>query len=311
MPGKMATAEPAVPKPVWTTSNFVLYAGGFTVLVGSAASLVFLGSEFGDAAFVGWTLLPLIVLGVVAYAFRARGEWIPAGLFIFVDLVVWLVFLGALLEWWGWLPDDDGSAFDGWHWGLWLMIVIAIVTAFVDLAMFRFPLLVLFPAVLGWFLVVDVLSGGGDWATVLTLILGLVYLGIGSALDGGGSRPYGFWIHVIAGVLIGGALLQWWNSSDADWALVAVTGLVFVGIARGAGRSSWAVLGVLGILMAATYFVAQWSGLDALPFIFLGDEEIGGGELRPWVPGLVYGIVGLFLVALGLGLRRRTEEPAP
>jgi hypothetical protein len=307
IPGAMATAEPAVPKPVWTTSGFVLYAGAFTVLLGSAASLVYLESQFGDAAFVGWTLLPLVVLFVIAHAFRMRGEWIPAGLFIFVDLVVWLVFLGALLAWWGWLPEE--LDFDGWHWGVWLMIVIGIVTAFVDLAIFRFPLLILFPPVLGWFLVVDVLSGGGDWATVLTLIVGLVYLGIGSALDGGASRTYGFWVHVVAGVLIGGALLQWWNSSDTDWALVAVTGLVFVAVARGTGRSSWAVLGVLGILMAATYFVTQWSGLDELPFFFVG--EGGGGELRPWVPGLVYGIVGLFLVALGLGVRRRSEEPAP
>ena len=304
----MATAQPVVPKPVWTTSSFVLYVGGLTVLLGSAASLAFLGSEYGDAAFVGWTLLPLAVLFVIAHAFRMRGEWISAGLFIFVDLVVWVVFLGALLEWWGWLPED--LDFDGWHWGLWLMIVIAIVTAFVDLAIFRFPLLVLFPAVLGWFLFVDVLSGGGDWARVLTLFVGLVYLAIGSGLDGGASRTYGFWVHVVSGVLIGGTLLQWWSQSDTDWALIAVTGVVLVGVARATGRSSWAVLGALGILMAATYFVTQWSGLDALPFMFFA-EDGGGGELRLWVPGLVYGIVGLFLVALGLGVRRRHEEPAP
>lgn len=294
-------------KPTWTTSSFILYVGGFTVLLGSAASLVYLSSEFGDAAFVGWTLLPLIVLFVIAHAFRARGEWLPAGLFVVADLVVWIVFLVALLEWWGWLPDEPN--FSGWHWGLWLILVIAIVTAFVDLAIFRFPLLVLFPAVLGWFLVVDVLSGGGDWATVLTIFVGLVYLAIGSQLDDGPSRYYGFWMHVVSGVLIGGALLQWWNETDLDWALVAATGIVFVGIARATGRSSWAVLGILGFLIATTYFVTQWSGLDALPFIFVGDG--GGGELRGWVPGLVYGIVGFFLVALGLGARERREEPAP
>jgi hypothetical protein len=306
----MATAEPVVPKPVWTTANFVLYAGGFTVLLGSAASLIYLGEEFGDAAFVGWTLIPLIVLGAIAYAFRARGEWIPAGLFIFVDLIVWLVFLGALLEWWGWAPGEEEGPFDGWHWGLWLMIMIAIVTAFVDLAIFKFPLLAVFPPVLGWFLVVDVLSGGGDWSAVLTIIVGLVYIGIGSALDGGASRAYAFWVHLVAGLLIGTALIaQWWNSSDADWALVAATGVVFVAVARGTGRSSWAVLGFLGILIAATYFVVQWSGLDAFPFLFFAGE--GAGELRAWVPGLVYGVVGLFLVALGLGVRRRREEPAP
>ena len=303
----MAVSEPIVPKPVWTTSSFVLYVGGLTVLLGSAASLVFLSSEFGDAAFVGWTLLPLVVLFLVAHAFRGRGDWIPAGLFIVADMVVWIVFLAALLEWWGWLPDDEGgSAFAGWHWGLWLMTVIAIATAFVDLAVFRFPLLVVFPTVLTWFLVVDVLSGGGDWAAVLTLIIGLVYLAIGSGLDGGSSRPYGFWVHFVAGVLIGGALLQWWNSSDADWALVAVTGVVFVGIARATGRSSWAVLGIIGFFAASVFFVADWSGLSFVPFF--GGEP---GTIRGWVPGLVYGIVGLFFVALGLLVRSRPEESAP
>jgi len=298
-------------KPIWTTSSFVLYAGGFTVLLGSAASFVYLNSQFGDAAFVAWTLVPLVVLAVIAHAFRLRGEWIPAGLFIVADMVAWIVFLAALLEWWGWLPkDEEGSPFAGWHWGVWLIIVVAIATAFVDLRHFGFPLLIVFPTLLGWFLVVDVLSGGGDWAAVLTIIVGLVYLAIGTQLDAGPRRPLGFWVHLVAGLLIGVALIgQWWNSSDADWALVAVTGLIFVGIARATGRSSWAVLGILGFLMATTYFVAQWSGLDTLPFIFMGDG--GGAALRAWVPGLVYGIVGLFFVALGLGVRRRTEEPAP
>ncbi|MEX2211510.1 MAG: hypothetical protein WD689_07075 [Gaiellaceae bacterium] len=291
-------------KPVWTTSNFVLYVGGFTVLVGAAVSLIYLASESGDAGLVAWTLLPLVVLCAIAYAFRLRSEWIPAGLFAFATLAVWLVFLGSLLEWWGWAPAEDGSAFDGWNWGLWLMLVIGIVTASVALSVFEFPLLVVFPLVLSWLLVVDVLSGGGDWSYVLTLLIGLLYLGIGSALGG----PSGFWVHVVAGVLVGGALLQWWNSSDTDWVLVALTGLAFVGIARGTGRSSWAVLGIIGIFAASVHFVTQWSGVEALPFFFAGE---GGGELRPWVPGLVYGLLGLFFVVLGLGVRRRTEEPAP
>lgn len=295
-----------VRKPIWTTSSFVVYAGGLIVLGASAGALGYLSSQYGDAAFVAWTLLPLAVLAAIAHAFRRRGEWIPAGLFIVADFVVWLVFLGALLEWWGWAPDEDeGSPFAGWHWGLWLMIVIALATAFVDLRHFRFPLLAVFPPVLAWFLVVDVLSGGGDWAAVLTLLVGLVFLAVGTQLDAGASRTYGFWVHLVAGVLIGGALLQWWNSSDADWALVATTGVVFVGIARGTGRSSWAVLGIAGFLAATVHWVSEWTRLEGFPFF------LDGGPTRGWVPPLVFGIVGLFFVALGLGVRRRTEEPAP
>jgi hypothetical protein len=296
-----------VRKPIWTTSSFVLYVGGLTVLAGAAAALQYLDKSYGDAAFVGWTLLPLAVLWVIAMMFRARGEWIAAGLFAFAALVAWTVFLAALFEWWGWLPgDDEGSPFDGWHWGVWLLIVIVIPTALVDLRLFRFPLLVLFPAVFAWFLVTDVLSGGGDWSAVLTIIVGLVYLAIGTQIDAGPQRPLGFWVHLVSGLLIGVALIaQWWNSSDVDWALVAVTGVVFVGIARATGRSSWAVLGIIGFLIAATQWVLEWTGLEGFPFFF------EGGPTRGWVPGLVYGIVGLFFVLLGLWARGRQEEPAP
>lgn len=292
-------------KPTWSTSSFLVYSGGFTVLAAAAAALIYLAGEYGDAAFVGWTLLPLVVLFVIAHSFRTRDEWLAAGLFIVADLVVWIVFLLALLDWWGWLPDEGGSPFDGWHWGLWVALVIAIATAFVDLGVFRFPLLVVFPAVLGWFLIVDVLSGGGDWAAVLTIFIGLVYLAIGSQLDDGPSRYYGFWMHVVSGVLIGGALLRWWNDGDLDWALVAVTGVVFVGMARATGRSSWAVLGTLGFFLATVHFVTEWTGLEGFPFFG------GGGPDRGWVPALVYGVVGFFFVSLGLGVRERREEPAP
>ena len=296
----------AIRKPIWTTSSFVLYVGGLTVLGASAGAFGYLSSQYGDAAFVAWTLLPLVVLSLIALVFRARGEWMAAGLFIVAALVAWIVFLSALLEWWGWLPEDEeGSPFAGWHWGVWLILVIAIVTSLVDLRLFRFPLIVVFPTVLGWFLIVDVLSGGGDWSAVLTVIVGLVYLAIGTQLNGGPRRPYGFWLHLVSGLLIGGALLaQWWNSSDADWALVAVTGLVFVVIARATGRSSWAVLGIIGFFAATVHFVTEWTRLEGFPF-FVED-----GAMRLWVPPLVFGIVGLFFVLLGLLVRGRTEEPA-
>lgn len=297
-----------VRKPTWSTSSFVLYVGGVTVLGASAGALAFLSSSYGDAAFVAWTLLPLVMLYAIAHDFRRRGEWLAAGLFIVVDMVVWIVFLGALEAWFGWLPDPDKPPFDGWHWGLWLLLVVVIVTAFVDLSQFHFPLLVVFPTVLGWFLIVDVLSGGGGWAAVLTLFIGLVYVAIGAGLDGGPRRPYGFWVHAVAGALIGGALLYWWHSSTLDWALVAATGIVYVAMARATRRSSWAVLGVAGFLAATSYFGAKWSNMAAFPIL----EPQGAGEpVREWVPPLVFGIVGLFLVLLGLSARDRTEEPAP
>jgi hypothetical protein len=296
-----------VRKPTWSTSSFVLYVGAFTVLGAAAGALVFFSSRYGDAAFAAWTLLPLAVLYAIAHAFRRGGEWLSAGLFIVADMVVWIAFLGALESWWGWLPDEQDAPFAGWHWGLWLLLVVTIVTAAVDLRQFRFPLLVIFPAALSWFLVVDVLSGGGSWAAVLTLILGLVYFAIGGSLDGGPGRPYGFWMHVAAGLLVGGALFYWWHSSTLDWALVAATGIVFVGLARATRRSSWAVLGIAGFLGATAYFAQKWSTGHGLLTLTGGYEPV---EIRAWVPPLVFGVVGLFLVLLGLSARERREEPA-
>ena len=96
-------------KPTWSTSSFVLYVGGLTVLGASAGALAFLSSRYGDAAFVAWTLLPLAVLFAIAHGFRLRDEWLAAGLFIAADMVVWIVFLGAIEAWFGWLPDADGG----------------------------------------------------------------------------------------------------------------------------------------------------------------------------------------------------------
>jgi hypothetical protein len=288
----------AVRKPTWSTSSFVLYTGGLAVLGAAAGGLAYLSAHYGDAAFVAWTLLPLAVLYAVAHWFRARGEWTAAGLFIVADMVVWILFLAALENWWGWLPDGNASPFDGWHWGLWLIVVVAIATAFVDLRQFRFPLLVVFPPVLAWYLFVDLLSGGGDWSAALTLLVGLVYLAIGTQL---GSRPYGFWIHVVSGLLVGGALLYWWHTSEADWALVATAGVAYVGLARATGRSSWAVLGVLGFLAATTHWVIEWSRISGF---------LMPNPARGWVAPLVYGIVGLFFVLLGIWARGRPEELA-
>ena len=298
-----------VRKPTWSTSSFVLYVGGLTVLGAAIGALAYLWSRYGQAAFVAWTLVPLAVLYAIAHGYRRSGEWLAAGLFIVADMFVWIVFLRAIEEWFGWLPDDDSALFDGWHWGFWLLLVVVIVTALVDLSQFHFPLLVVFPTVLAWLLVVDVLSGGGGWAAVLTLFIGLVYVAIGAGLDGGPKRPYGFWVHLVAGLLIGGALLYWWHSSTLDWALVAATAIVYVAMARATRRSSWAVLGIAGFLAATVYFTVQWSNIAPVPL--LQPQQIGEPEnVRAWVAPLVFGVVGLFFVVLGLSARDRTEEPA-
>jgi hypothetical protein len=289
-----------VAKPTWTSASFLLYAGGLTVLGSALGALAFLSGEYGKGALVAWTLLPLFVLLAVALAFQRRGEWIAAGLFAFAAVGMWIAFSGTLLDWWGWLPQDQNDPLRGWHWGTWLLLLLVIQAAAVALRRFRFPLLIVYVTAASYFLLTDFLSNGGNWSAVLTLLIGLVYLGIGTGVDRGPRHPYGFWLHLFAGFLIGGALLFWWHSSEADYALLATAAVVFVGVAARTGRSSWAVLGVAGFAAAAIHWANEWANTGFSIF----------APSRSWVLPLVFAFVGFFWVLLGLLVERRHRRIA-
>ena len=101
---------------------------------------------------------------------------------------------------------------------------------------FQFPFISAIIVFVGWFFVTDLVSNGGNWSAVVTLLLGLAYC------RGGGPRPI---IRPRSGCTsrracsIGGALLYWWHSSDWNWALLAVAALVYVALGVRARRSSW------------------------------------------------------------------------
>ncbi|MDX6486867.1 MAG: hypothetical protein QOF43_2020 [Gaiellaceae bacterium] len=291
-----------VPKPVWTTSSFLLYVGGFTVLGATIAGLAILANDYSKGAFVAWILLPLAVLLAIALAFRRRGEWIAAGLFAFAAVAMAVSFAGSLLDWWGWLPANQDSPYQGWNWGTWLLALLIIAIAVAALRAFRFPLILLFVVGTAYYLVVDILSGGGSWSAVLTLLVGFLYLIVGVSLDRGPRRPYGFWVHVTAGLLVGGALLYWWHSSETDWWLIAAAALVYIGIAGATRRSSWAVFGAAALLAVTGHFVAKWSDTGFSPLAPAG---------RTWVGPVVFSVVGFVFVLLGLRVERRRRDAAP
>lgn len=265
------------------------------MLSSALGALTYLSGQYGTGAYAAWSLLPLVVLYAVSFVFLHRGEWIAAGIFAVAGLAMWASFVGAVESWWGWLPRSSSSAFTGWHWGALLLAALIFAGAIVDLRIFRFPLLVLFVTVTPWYFVTDLLSGGGSWSATLTLLIGIVYLFIGIALDRGPRRPYGFWVQLTSGLLIGGALLFWWHSSDVDYALLAATGLAYVGVAKRTDRSSWAVLGIAGFLTAFGHYSDKWSHQSITSVL---------SPSRDWVPPLVFGMVGFFIVLLGLALER-------
>ena len=225
-------------KPLWTTASFLLYAGGLTVLGAALAALGYLSSHYGAAAYAGWAALVLVVLYGLAHAYRRRGRWIASGIFGFASVIAWAAFVGALWSWFGWLHGSSVSSFGHFSVARLSLELLVLAAALDDMRRFRFPFIASIAVVVGWFFVLDLLSAGGNWSAVVTLLVGLAYLVAGAAA---GSRPTGFWLHLAAGALIGGSLLYWWHSTDTDWALVSVAALVYVWIAYASKRSSWAV----------------------------------------------------------------------
>lgn len=293
-----------VVKPLWTSASYLLYLGGLTVIVAAGYSLAYLSSSYGDAAYAAWALLVLVVLAALAIAFRRAGRWMAAGLHALAGVIAFAAFVGALETWFGWLPHSV-SFVGGFHVGLLALELLTIVAAVVALGIFRFPLLSMVVAFVGWYFVTDVLSSGGNWTATVTLLVGLFYLAVAAGLDGGPRRPYGFWLHVVAGLLVGGSLLYFWHSGDTGWTLVFVVGLAYIGLAKLTGRSSWAVLGSFGIYAAAVHFGEKWA--RATISLFGGSAT----SQREWVPPIVLAAVGFLFVLLGLGLERRRHAEAP
>ena len=282
-------------KPRWTSASFLLYAGGLTVLGSAVGALVYLSRSYGDGALVLWTLLVLAVLYALAHAFRIRDRWIAAGVFAFASVIAWAAFIYALWVWFGWLHSTSFShPFEGFSVARLSFALLVIAACIDDGRRFRFPFISLITVFAVWYFVTDLISGGGNWSTWVTLIIGLIYLAAAGANDSASS----FWWHLGAGVLIGGALLKWWHVSDLDWALISVAALFFVGVSYASKRSSWAVLGAVGLFLAGSHFAVEWSkGTTSI---------LGVRNPRDWVPYAVFAFVGFLLVALGL--RRRGRE---
>jgi hypothetical protein len=279
-------------KPAWSSSSFLLYLGLFTILGSLTAAYAYLAAHYGNFAFVGWTLLMLAVLFVAAVALRPRSPWIAGGVFAYLTVTAWATFVGAVFHWWGWKVASR-TAFGGWHWVEWALILLALVASVAALRAYKFPLLVLSICVLVWFLITDVVSGGGSWSAVVTLLIGLVYFFVGLGIN----RVYGFWVHVASASLVGGALLYWWHSSTADWWLIAVTGAIYIFVGTLVRRSVWTVYGAVGLLAAATHFSIDWT---------TGSFTFFTGPSHTWIPIVVAAVLGFLYVVLGLWAARRT-----
>jgi hypothetical protein len=267
------------------------------VLIALFSLLGVISSEHGKGAFAGWAVVFFLVIEACAVTLKQRGRPVAAGLFAFVAVGLFAVTLGAFFSWFGWL-HGGGAPFSGFHVGLLAIELLTLIAAFAALRVFRLPLIVAIIAGLGWYFVTDMLSSGGNWTAVVTLLVGIVLFFVGLSLDGGDSRPYGFWVHFVAGLTVGGSLLYFWHSGDFRWTLIIIASLVFIGIGSAARRSSWAVLGAIGLALATGHFALD-RGIN------LGGESVSRPE--NWIGPVAYLCLGFFYVLLGLMLSRRGD----
>jgi hypothetical protein len=301
----------------WSSASFLVYLGGITILFATITLLTFEAESHGSAGLVLWAFLIFVAISVAAFTARALGHFVTAGLLATSGVVTFVVFLGSILEWFGWLPNDEGGVFEGFRFWLLVLALAAIIASAVALRLFEFPLLVLLLAAASWFFVTDLISGGGDWTAIVTIAVGLVFLLAAIAVDDGPSRPFGFWLHVAAGLTIGGGLLWFFNDGLFDWIVIGVVGAVYILLGDRLLRSSWVVFGAWGLLQTATYFADKWSDVAeflffpiyylAFPF-FVAFDESGGGHEHNWLGPLVYALTGLVFIWIGLWLTRRRRE---
>ena len=300
----------------WSDASFLAYLGGITILVSVLALLSVEAADNGASGLVGWSGLVFVVLVALASLSLRSGHFVTAGLFALSAVVGFAVFFGALLAWFGWLPETNGGVFRGFRFWLLVLELATVVAAIVALRIFRFPLLVFAVAAASWFFLTDLVSGGGDWSAIVTIAYGLALLAVAVAYDSGGSRIYGFWLHVVAGMTIGGGLLWFFHGGDFDWILIAAAALLYIALGERLLRSSWAVLAAWGLLQVTTHFAERWAdvrfvaffplGFFFFPFFGLNGNE--PSEHHTWAAALAYALLGLVFIVIAQLLARRSRE---
>ncbi|MDX6396679.1 MAG: hypothetical protein QOJ43_87 [Gaiellaceae bacterium] len=290
--------------PRWSSGSFLVYFGAFVMLNATGGLLGILGADHGEAALVGYSALAATLALGLALALEQAGRAVAAGVFATLTVVFFAVFVGALESLLGIL--DAGTINGDYDLGTLPLEILTIAAALVALRRFRAPLLLL-PAVVALAIAIGDLGSLFSWQhaeEAFTLLVGAVLIAAGVVVDRAGRRPFAFWPHLVGGAAFGGAAVSL-VSGDAGWILVGVLSLGYVAVAYALGRSSYAVLGALGILATTTYFIQ-----DALSYVgVFVPFDIGGDSIRdPWQVALYYVAAGLVLVALGLVGERVTRS---
>jgi hypothetical protein len=310
----------------WSSASFLVYLGGFTILAGLGSLLSVQADDYGSGAFAGWALLVFLLVTLLALIARTQGRLVTAGVLALSSVGAFVVLLGAILNWFGWLAPISDSPFGGFRLSHLFLELSVVAAAAVALRIFRFPLLVLVLAAGCWFFVTDLLSGGGDGSGAVTIVVGLAFLAAAVAVDRV-SRVFGFWLHVASGLTLGGGILWFLHHGDGQWLTVAAVGLLYIWLGDGLLRSSWVVLGAWGALQAAAHFAIEWAhaippalfvAFYLFPFAFIeafgadiGSPDGGQPATHEWAAPLTFVVAGGLLIAIGLVIARRRSTAIP
>ncbi len=301
----------------WSSASFLAYLGGFTVLFATVALLGIEAQDHGPGAFVLWAALTYVVLSALAFSAKGTGHRVIAGLLALTSVVAFAVFVGSLLDWFGWL-ENPSTSFEGFHFWLLVLELLTLLAALSAWRIFRFPLLLFAVAATAWVFVTDLISNGGNWSAIVTIAVGLGLLMAAVAADAGESRVSGFWLHVASGLTIGGGLLWFFHDGDVDWILVGLAGLAYIAFGDRLERSSWVVLGAWGLLQTAGHFADKWSSVSetffsvfyVFPFLF-ASESFGATHEHQWLGPLIFAALGAFFFVLAVVLARRRRDTIP
>jgi hypothetical protein len=293
----------------WSGASFLAYLGGFVVLFAILTLLGEQGAEHGSGRLTFLALLLFALLAAASGAAARTGHRVSAGLLALSTVAASVIFAGALLSWIGWLAHF-GAPLAGFHVSFLALELVAIAAASVAWGALRFPPLVFVGAIASWYFTADLLSNGGDWTATVTIVFGLILLMAAVAAD---PVP-AFWLHLAAGLTLGGAILWFFHDADStfDWIVIAAAGLAFIRFGAGLARSTWVVLGAFGVLQSAFYFSDRATGVDEFsfpgfpfaPFVGLyseGEQD----DLHAWAGPLVIGVTGLVFMAIAVLLASR------
>jgi hypothetical protein len=296
-------------RPRWSSGSALVYIGAFVVLVGTGVLLGIVADDHGEAALVGASLVASVSSVLLALLLQARAHPVAAGVFATLAVFFFALLLGSLESWIGILEAET----DDYQPAALLVEAGTVAASLAALQRFRAPLLILPVALTVWVTVTDIgsLLSTSRAEEILSLLVGVALAAAGVVVDREGYRPYGFWLHFVAGVAFGGGVLALVDG-DGGWTLVGLLSLAYIAVGSWLGRASYAVLGAIGILATTTYVT-----LDSFSFVgaFL-PFGVGDGEgIDAWQATTYYVVAGLVLVGLGLlderfTARLRPDEPA-